>query len=1382
MVAGTDSQKAPLVAVPMESPQQLDAALVRHHLERDDAASVQQMVQLWSRAAVLRPKREGLSADTATSLHVAARHGAVKCLELLLNPPLSAEDLEAPDSDGQTALINALDKAQPGALKQLLLAKAKVNARGDNHFSALHLLVLNLSASKEEKERSRLLEVASLLLSSDHVKKLDLEPHANQARLTHATPLAVAVAKLLQGKGKPWEQSLLELCKKLVKVGASVSEEVGGATLEQLFIQNEWLTTEELRQRQQPHPSPLAGHFVDEVCMGGGNAGVVLQGKPEKEVLEAVNQRLGSHTLLFHAVDTTNAGLVKVLLQHGADPWVKEGTGELPLHCAAAKGHSDIFIELVEKMKGGPKTLDLGEHTTSLVRKLMESTRLGGGNQERDHMACLRRLLKKDVLLNLNQGDETALHVSANFNDQEAVTEVLQAGAFLGARRKVAGDDIGNVLDKIKPATLKCAMDGCIKHHCDSEDKTENVVSEDYTLHLDYRFLLPPQQEKTKSEPEPVNEMETLMEMCRSRRHRHAVKHPLVQTLLYAKWRKALPFYLANLGIYLFFVVVLTVFVYFLKDLRLLQLRQSRLLANGTTDATLDAKVQAQASSVTVLTVLMVPVWLYMLLREGFQMINNRKFYFKSIENYLEWFLLVGVVVLCAAPLPVDPTRHLAAWAMIVAWYEFVLMLGRAPHLALYITMLREVSSNFLKLIFLFGALILSFTISFNIILQPSGNDETGDFSNFWTTLPKAIVMSTGEFEYSDLRDGFPKSLWMTSAVLVFLVFLFLIFLVLMNVMNGLAVTDTQRPELHRWTWYSNAGGVAKETDHVLVSTRWRILQSCRVYWSAEFFGTDHRLVVATLKLHVKSRRISRGNRTVFHLEKLKDLTCARCQGVYWGEHPRSRRGFVSTETLEKIEESRAARLAGNQDQHRALSRRTRTLLGRDKKRYIRSLAEDVEGHLNAANDLRPAYRALKKLRSKFSSRHHGRLVSDMDGQMVRWAEYFEQLFTVDPPTEQLHTTGLQAVDADTPIDETAPSLDEVREAVAKLRGGKAAGICNISAELLKHGGEAMIRGLHAVLTVVWQSGTIPPDWKRGLVVPIWKGKGDRQDCNNYRGITLLSVPGKVLAHLLLARIRSHLLKHQRPQQSGFTPGKSTTDRILALRFLVERRLIFAELLEVLVMALEALHEEAKPLGLEVSWLKTKVQVFGGLLDEMVQSVHACGEDIEILESFTYLGSAVHNDGESRQEILRRIGIAHGAMDSLSGSIWRCRYLCRRTKIRIIKSLVIPVLLYGLETFFLRCPFVKSSRAGHIQLLSGPNRTPILRVKINHHKKDERLLSGASFTTKSKLDTETTEALREQRLQHLEEEETKKREERREQLETAVEDLRSLAAALRPQQ
>ena len=49
---------------------------------------------------------------------------------------------------------------------------------------------------------------------------------------------------------------------------------------------------------------------------------------------------------------------------------------------------------------------------------------------------------------------------------------------------------------------------------------------------------------------------------------------------------------------------------------------------------------------------------------------------------------------------------------------------------------------------------------------------------------------------------------------------------------------------------------MAKEIDHVLVDGHWRILQNCRVYQSAQFLNTDHRLVVATLKMQLKSRRM----------------------------------------------------------------------------------------------------------------------------------------------------------------------------------------------------------------------------------------------------------------------------------------------------------------------------------------------------------------------------------------------------------------------------------------------------------------------------------------------------------------------------------------------
>ena len=88
-------------------------------------------------------------------------------------------------------------------------------------------------------------------------------------------------------------------------------------------------------------------------------------------------------------------------------------------------------------------------------------------------------------------------------------------------------------------------------------------------------------------------------------------------------------------------------------------------------------------------------------------------------------------------------------------------------------------------------------------------------------------------------------------------------------------------------------------------------------------------------------------------------------------------------------------------------------------------------------------------------------------------------------------------------------------------------------------------------------------------------------------------------------------------------------------------------------------------------------------MKQYVQSVHACGEDIEILENFTYLGSVVHNDGGSTKEVLLWSGLALGVMALLNTSIRRCRYQCKWTKIWIFKSVVIPVILYGCEAWTL---------------------------------------------------------------------------------------------------
>lgn len=70
-------------------------------------------------------------------------------------------------------------------------------------------------------------------------------------------------------------------------------------------------------------------------------------------------------------------------------------------------------------------------------------------------------------------------------------------------------------------------------------------------------------------------------------------------------------------------------------------------------------------------------------------------------------------------------------------------------------------------------------------------------------------------------------------------------------------------------------------------------------------------------------------------------------------------------------------------------------------------------------------------------------------------------------PSAKLQTAGLQALDANPPIDETAPSVDDVKEAVAKLRSERQLGVCKISAELLKVRYETMIHKLHGIFTAI---------------------------------------------------------------------------------------------------------------------------------------------------------------------------------------------------------------------------------------------------------------------------------------------------------------------------
>ena len=151
-----------------------------------------------------------------------------------------------------------------------------------------------------------------------------------------------------------------------------------------------------------------------------------------------------------------------------------------------------------------------------------------------------------------------------------------------------------------------------------------------------------------------------------------------------------------------------------------------------------------------------------------------------------------------------------------------------------------------------------------------------------------------------------------------------------------------------------------------------------------------------------------------------------------------------------------------------------------------------------------------------------------------------------------------------------APTLIEVTRAIRRLKNGKAAGPDCITPELLKFAEKPVSTALYKLFNIVWASGKVPAEWKEGIIVSLYKGKGSHTDCGSYRPISLLSVPGKVFAHVLLARIQPLLNKQKRPQQSGFTAGRSTMDAILALRLLAELHRAFNRPLHVAYIDLKA--------------------------------------------------------------------------------------------------------------------------------------------------------------------------------------------------------------------
>ena len=108
-----------------------------------------------------------------------------------------------------------------------------------------------------------------------------------------------------------------------------------------------------------------------------------------------------------------------------------------------------------------------------------------------------------------------------------------------------------------------------------------------------------------------------------------------------------------------------------------------------------------------------------------------------------------------------------------------------------------------------------------------------------------------------------------------------------------------------------------------------------------------------------------------------------------------------------------------------------------------------------------------------------------------------------------------------------------------------------IPVEVWKCLGEEGIDMLWDLMKGIYEQEKITTEWRDSVIIPIYKEKGDIQDCGNYRGIKLMSHTMKIWERVIDRRLREETTIGD--EQFGFMPGRGTTDAIFAVRQLMEK-------------------------------------------------------------------------------------------------------------------------------------------------------------------------------------------------------------------------------------
>ena len=414
---------------------------------------------------------------------------------------------------------------------------------------------------------------------------------------------------------------------------------------------------------------------------------------------------------------------------------------------------------------------------------------------------------------------------------------------------------------------------------------------------------------------------------------------------------------------------------------------------------------------------------------------------------------------------------------------------------------------------------------------------------------------------------------------------------------HKLTIANTLYPHKmsRRTTWHSPNGEIHNQIDYILTPCRFKssINKAQTRSFPGADVGSDHDLVLTSIRLKLKSKKKEKSPRIRFDLEKLKDpdilkIFQAKIGGRFaalnfvhedidsitesfnsaveeiasevLGKPRKKKKPWITDEILDLCDKRRELKPKRfdsdeNKTNYSKINRTIRKEMAKAEEQWIVEQCETIESEFKKGNS-KEAYDTIKKItkieqpRTSVIEDKEGNVITESSAVLDRWTEYCRELYNhkLNVNKEDLGETNKRE---NNPI-ETQILRDEVEEAVKKMKNGKSPGVDNIPGELIKNGGKAMIDALTVICQRIWTTKEWPNKWTQSIMIPLPK-KGNLKKCQNYRTISLISHASKVMLRIIMNRLKTKAEEILSEEQAGFRPGRSTVEQIFNIRILIEK-------------------------------------------------------------------------------------------------------------------------------------------------------------------------------------------------------------------------------------